>query len=320
MPTDYAANFRAGVMKNDLLRNFAAVRRAYFLRVVERGGEKRALVRAQMTNGINYFEFICVRQASGKVKWIDAYTYFAGDTLSNIMRTAALPVIAESQKNLFERLTGEESSYVKHQPEIQSAETLLAEGRLAEAAPVLNALPRELQTNRTVLLLRLRVMQAVDRAAYLKVIEDWERAYPNDPALALISIDGDILRKDFDGALHAVDTLDRLVGGDPYQNLIRARIYFAAKNYAAAKRAANAALQADPTFFSAYDVLLNTSLAEQDYDETVRILEDFEHRFPKADMAAAIRKSPVYAKFLLSPAYGKWIEQRSHAANNEAGQ
>jgi tetratricopeptide (TPR) repeat protein len=318
LSVDYSANFRSGVTKSDLLHNFKAVRRAHFLRVVEHDGEKRALVRVNMPGGINYFEFVCVRQASGKVKWIDAFTYSAGDTLSNIMRTAALPVIAESKKDLLDRLTGEESSYVKHQPEIQRAESLLGEGRFAEAAPVLNALPSELQTNRTVMLVRLRVMQSVDRAGYLKVIEDWERTYPNDPALALISIDGDALRKDFAGALKAVDTLDRLVGGDPYLNCLRANLYFAAKNYAAAKRAAAAALQADHTFFQAYDVLLNTSLAEKDYDETVKILEDFESRFPKADMAAEIKKAPVYAQFMLSPAYAEWIEHRSRVRGESA--
>ncbi|HZP61261.1 MAG TPA: hypothetical protein VFB27_13150 [Opitutaceae bacterium] len=308
-----AIELRNTMLHGDLLRNFATIHRAHFLRVVQRQGGGRALLRVHFARGIDYLEFICVRQPNGKPMWVDLYTYSAGDTLSSVMRAACLPIIAEGNKNILERLSGEESSYVKHLSEINRVAPLYQANKFAEAAAVLKQLPPDLQTNRTVLMARLRVMKKVDDAEYLKVIEDWERAYPNDPALAMIAIDADILRKDFSGALRAVDTLDRLVGGDPYQDGVRATIYLAEKNYPAAKLAAAKALRADPTLTLPYDVLLDTSLAEENYNDTVKILEDFAHIFPAADMATAIGKSPEYAKFRLSSQYAEWIKRRSPA-------
>jgi tetratricopeptide (TPR) repeat protein len=313
-----ASDFQVGLLiglKNGFMRDLGGVKQAHFLRVVQRPGGKRALVRIHLKGGaINYLEFICTRQTSGELKWIDAFIYTSGDTLSNTLRAAALPMIAEMKKGLLDRLTDSESSYVKHLPEMESAMSLFRNGKAAEAESVLNALPREVQTNHLVLVIRLQVAQAVGNSDYLKVIQDWGKAYPIDPALALISIDGDILRKDFAAAIAHVDQLDRMVGGDPYQNFIRGNIYFAAKNYPMAKQSANAALQADPRLAAAYDVLLNTSLAEGNFDETANILERFERVYPRTDMAKAIKNSPVYAKFLLSPAYARWVEQRSHPA------
>jgi tetratricopeptide (TPR) repeat protein len=318
-----ADDFRAGALgevKDGLIRQFGQVKKAQFLRVVQRPGGKRVLVRVHLKGGINYFEFVCARRASGKLKWVDMFIYITGDMMSNTIRTAALPMIAEMKKGILERLTGSESSYVEHLPEIQRAMGLLRDGKPAEAAPILKALPAEMQTNRSVLMLRLQVAQAVSESDYLKVIQDWETAYPNDSALALISIDGDVMRKNFTGAIAHVDVLDRLVGGDPYLNCIRGNIYFAAKNYVMVKRTANAALQADPHLAAAYDVLLNTSLAEEDFDETARILERFERAYPYVDMARAVKGAPTYSKFLLSPAYAEWIEQRSHAPDDESAQ
>jgi hypothetical protein len=322
LPEKAASDFRTGVMngiKTNLERGFGNVQKAQFLRVIQRPGGKRAIVRVNLKIGINYFEFICARQATGELKWIDVFVYSTGDTLSNTLRDVVLPAIAEMQKGLMERLAGSESNYIKHLPEIEDAMNLLRDGKPAEAESLLKALPVEMQTDRIVLMARCRVEQTVNQNEYLNVIREWEKTYPNDPALALISIDSDLLRKDFAGAIAHVDRLDRMVGGDPYQNFIRGNIYFAAKNYAMAKQAENAALQADPHLASAYDVLLNISLAEEDYDGTAAILERVEHTYPHADMAKAMKSRPAYAKFMLSPAYAKWIGQRSDVTNSESG-
>jgi tetratricopeptide (TPR) repeat protein len=318
-----ASDFQSGLisgMKNGVFRDLGGVRQAHFLRVVQRPEGKRAIVRIHLKFGVNYSEFICTRQADGKLKWVDEFNYSSGDMLSISLRNDALPMIADLKKGALDRLTNSESDYAKHVPEIARATSLFRAGKPAEAESLLKALPVEVQTNHAVLVVRLQVAQAVSESDYLEVIQDWEKAYPNDSALALISIDGDIMRKNFTGAIAHVDLLDRMVGGDPYLDCIRGNIYVAAKNYPMAKQSANAALEADPHLATAYDILLGASLAEGDFNETAEVLERVERVFPHADMAKSIKGDPAFAKFLLSPAYAKWIEQRSHTVNDESGQ
>jgi tetratricopeptide (TPR) repeat protein len=306
-----ATEFKTGLATNlgkGLATNLATFSSARYLRIQHVGGEKRALVRMLGANGtVNYFAFIVARRANGSLKWVDLFNYLTGETLTETSRRSVLPLVAEGKKNILEKLTSSESDYVKHFPKLTRCSQLLQQGKNTEVMKELALLPASLQSNRFVLSLRIRATQDVDEEAYAKVITDWEKAFPDDASLDLISIDGDCMRKDFASAVKRIDSLSARIGGDDYLTYLKGNVQMMGGQYAEARRSARAALAAEPTLTSAWDTLLNTSLKEKQFDETVSLLIEFGALYPHADMKTIVDGEAAYEEFRASEAYRNWV-------------
>ena len=303
--------FRGGAltgMTKNLANQFRTFNQAKYLRPQVVDGEKRALVRCINEQGaVNYFAFVLGRRASGGLKWVDVFIYLTGETMAETARRAVLPLVTASKKSLLAKLAGKDGAYVQNFPKISHAVQTIQQGKYAEALTEFGALPAEVQNERFVLTLRLRAAQAVNETEYLKVITAWEKAHPGDPALDLVSLDGDIMRKDYPKALKRVTALNGRVGGDPYLDFLKGNIQMMAGDNAGARRTARAVLAAEPEILGAWDTLLTVSLNEKKYADTVAVLGEFHQDHPRADMKTVIDAEPSYADFRASAEYRGWV-------------
>ena len=305
--------FRSGMLSGlskSLVQNFSTFTSAQYLRAQSVGGAKRVLVRCVSEEGaVNYFAFIVDRRATGSLKWVDVYIYLTGETMTESTRRAVLPMVANMKKNLLDKLTSRESDYVQNFPKMTRATQLIQGGKFAEALAELERLPETVKRERFVLTLRLRAAQPLSEAEYLKVITAWEKAYPDDPSLDLISIDGDVMRKDYAGAIKRIDSLSQRLGGDNYLNFLKGNMQMMAGDNDVARLTARAVLAAEPTLTSAWDTLLTISLNEHKYAETVALLIEFEAKFPGAKMKPVIATNAAYADFRTTQEYRDWADQ-----------
>lgn len=307
---EFITGFQSGFtpsVKKTLSTSLNLYTSARYLRTQQADGIKRVLIRCVSEEGaVNYMAFEVARRAIGTLKWTDVYTYLAADTLSEGSRRMLLPLAAESQKGLLDKLTQSENVLVANMPKISQGTQLLRQGKFAEATSLYNSLPQQVQNERFVLLLRLQATQQSNEDEYLKVITAWEKNYPDDAALNLISIDGDIMRKNYPKAIEHVDALAQTLGGDHYLTFLKGNIQMLAGDYDAARRSARAVLAAEPSIASAWDTLLAVSLQEKKYAETVAILKELEAAHPGADMKPTIAAEAAYEEFRTSQEYKDW--------------
>jgi hypothetical protein len=307
-------SFRQGVLKNlstGLVRQFNGFTDARFLRLQSLGGETRALVRLISEEGaVSYIAFICARDREGATRWVDAYLYIAGATFSEAMRNTALPMVAEMKKGVMEKITTKQDAFAANMGKIQQATLALQKGAHAEALAICDKMPREVQLNRVVLVLRLRAAQPLEELKYLAVIKDWEAAFPNDSTLDFISIDGDIMRKDYPAALKHIAAFGKQIGGDAYLDYLSSNVLLMAEKFDEARAVARKALKDEPLLFGTYDTLLTVSLKTKNYAETISILEEFGARFPTADIKKDMVSGDEYAAFRKSPEYLAWTKSK----------
>jgi hypothetical protein len=302
--------FRKGATSNlaeNLTKQYSTFPSARFLRVQQVSGEPRVLIRLVSEDGAaNYTSFICARDATGKIRWVDAFLYVGGDTISQASRNAALPLIAEMRKGILDKLTSKESAFAANIGKIHQASLAIQNGKADAAWSLCEKLPKEVKTHRMVLTLRLRAAQAIDDVKYLQVIQDWEAAYPNDPTLDFVSIDGAILRKDYPAALKHIRAFGKQLGGDVYLDYLASNVLLMSEKYDEARTTARAALTAEPSLLGAFDTLLTISLKTKNYADTVSVLDEFQGRFPTVDVDTEIVSTEDYAEFRLSKAYLEW--------------
>jgi len=302
-------DFHAGLLNTlpaSFKQQFANFSAAHFLRVQTVGAQRRALLRLTSDDGAaSYMAFICTRRGTGPVRWADVFLYISGETISESTRRTVLPLLAQGKKGFLERLTGTDSAMVLHFSTVQRATKHLQNGKLIEAWAEFEKLPEELKRDRTVLLLRMRLAQAIDETKYLRVIDQWRTAFPGDPTLDFISVDGAIMRKDYPAALAHADAFAKQIGGDAYLDCLAANILIMSERYADARTRARAALAVEPKLASAFDALLTVSLKTRNYPETIAVLEELRALFPAIELAT-VAADEAYAEFRLSRTYLDW--------------
>jgi len=234
---------------------------ARYIRTTTTGGQKRVLMRVIANSGaLNFVEWVCVSNGRGGVKTVDFFSFVTAELVSETSRRGVLPYVAEKQRGIVARLTKGESAYVRAFPKFSEAVEVLQSGDADKALGILEALPDEVKVTPFCLLIRLQVAQKADEKVYVRVIEEWEKARPGDPSLDLVSIDGCIMRKDYDGCVRRIEALQKRVGGDGYLQAMKANVYTMAGSIDKAGVAIREAIAQEPTMANSYDIWFNIEL------------------------------------------------------------
>ena len=281
-----------------------------FLRLRHAGRDVRLICRVTpIGGGMNYQELAVKRGADGKMGFVDMFIYLTGEMMSETIKRAIIPAVVEKQKSLVERLFGEKSDVVKYFMQWTEVAKLSSEGRHREALAAYAKLPASLQKEKFILVSRLKSASALgDDKEYLAALELWQRAYPKDPSLDLISIDAFILRKRYSKALESVDRLDQAVGGDPYLDYQRGMLYELMGDPAKSDEALNRAIEREPTLVVVHFLLFGHRVQEKNYPAAVAALVRMQKDtgYSSGRIASAIERQREYASFIKSDEYRNW--------------
>ena len=215
-------------------------------------------------------------------------------------------MIVRQSPTLSDRLRPEEKDYLHDIPILKRANELLNQDKPKDALAVLRQLLPGTRKQKLVLMMFVRASQHADEEEYAAVLENFQRLFPDDPSMELLSIDAFALRRDFPGAMKAVNRLDQSVGGDPYLEIFRADLRVAQDDLKGAQHFARRAIEREPSLVQGYRTLLGYSLQAREYNDALARLIEIDRKFhlPVKDLS----QDPEYAGFVESPAYTKWLE------------
>lgn len=286
------------------------------LRVFEQDGERRAMVRLlPATGGFNYHNYRLERDGED-LKLTEVYIAVTGETFAETLRRNFLPLIGQwKQDRGDEELNAKDEAFLRNFRRLEQINNLTRRGDPQGAERIYQSLPEELRTSKTVMISRIMYALDLGEDVYREAIDEFRELYPNDPAVDMMSIDGYVLRRQFDKALKAIDRIEKTVGDDPHLDSIRSGLYFEQGDLKQAKKYANLAIAAEPELLPAYWQLVSISLEDKDYDSTLDLLKTIEKDFGIAFVD--LRNIPVYAGFVKSPQFKKW-EAREDAVMSMA--
>ncbi len=283
----------------------AAVR---FLRAHQVDGGQRVLVRYLGEGGVNYIDYLVRDDPSGQTRIIDNYSFGTGELFSQTMRGIILPALHADQGAAMRRLLGRDDATVEAYARMPEIVQQVRAGRHAEAMATIESLPPEVRDNRALMLLRVQCAQALDEKKYLEVIDLLEQRFAGTDQLALVRMDGHILRQNWPLAITCIDKLELALGGDWYLRGMSAMFRAQAGDMAGSALAAREALAGEPETQAIWFSVLSASLFRDDHDETARIMTEMEQRFQLE--FNAIDDTPEYARFTASDACARWRAAR----------
>jgi tetratricopeptide (TPR) repeat protein len=313
-PPEYHAQLRRHAeedAKNDptvplLLEGVRRGGQLKFLRVHTVDGRSRALVRyIGPRGGVDYLDFLPIRQANGRVVAEDFYSASNGELATESLRRLQLKVAAEQQRGPAGHPASTAKLWVPCVPKINEMYRASIERKYSQAIAVYRTLPAEIRADKSIYLRYLWDAEAVSDAEFLVALDGFRRQFPGDPAQAFQDIDYYCLTRNFESALRSIDKAEKAIGGDPYLNALRAKLLVKAWRHKEARVAADKAIEQEPGLTHAYWGRIDVALAETHHADTLAWLKKLVEN--TGQVVGDLRNDPDYAVFVRSPEYAEWL-------------
>lgn len=280
-----------------------------FLRLRRRRGQYYALFRIVTPGaGMNYHELHLVKQPTGEIRVVDFYVAVTGEMLSQTVRRAALPLAAQENRNVLQKLLKVENEYTKNLPAVLEMQQSIAQGNPQRTLTLYRTLPASMQEDKIFLLMRYRAASDLqDEAEQTATFNDCQRLFPGDPCLDLLQVDVLLAAGKIDDMLACIDRIDRSVGGDTYLDALRAGGLSQANRWDEAEAFARRAAKDPQAIIDAHWIFIGIKLARQDHPGTLQCLLEVERRY--GIEFQDLMNFPEYAHFVQSPEYQQWLER-----------
>jgi len=184
------------------------------VKLYEKGGQQRAIFRAFGEEGINYFDMELTK-LDNKVGIADMLVYSSGENISKSLAAFATAIMAETNDKKTAQMT----------EGFDAIKRLMAKGNYQQAKKEFDMLPASVRNTRVADVLNVQISSELDEETYLNEIEKFEKKYVDEPGVQLTLLDLYFLRKDYDKALGAINSIDSIINKDPFLDYYRGLIY-----------------------------------------------------------------------------------------------
>lgn len=255
---------------------------------------------------LNYHRLQFRKGHRGDLRVADAFIFATGEDLTQTMRRMMLPFLAQQNASIVDRLAAKDRASLSNMEQIQQLTQAVRSGQPEQALHIYRNLPPSLQSEKTILIVRIEAAtQLADAKEVKDAVEAMQSHHPGDACLDLMAIDYYIQDEKYDQALESVNRLNAAVGGDPVLTVMQGNIALLQRDFVQANELAESAINADPELEDAYWLTVSVALAEIDHDATLVELKRIDQQF-ELDWGD-FSQIPEYAEFAKSPQHREWL-------------
>lgn len=276
--------------------------RLRMLRVLDVDGEKRIRFRS-IGNGIDYLDVSVRETPSGQLKATNSHTFSTGQILVDAFRQS-LKSSRDAQSESGDLKSARDFYTDREIYSLIRGKVLYSD--LDTALKLWDKLSPASRSSRRGQSVRMELADLQGETELLAALRKFSEAYPDDPMIHVWEYEYALTSKDTNGALKALDELDRMVKGDPYLDADRAMAELGRRGFDEARRLAKKVLDLDPEFMDPCVVLLFCDILEARHAEAAKWCETLRRRHG-IDMSETL-KGPDYEAFTASAEYRAWRE------------
>jgi hypothetical protein len=278
-----------------------------FLRARQVDGQQRVLFRMLSEQGVNYHDFTVEKGADGQLRFSDVFIFMMGEPLGQTMRRLFLQASA-TNGGVLGKLLGWENDFIKNAGKFQQITQAMQAGQAELAKKLYYELPASMQNERIMLVHRTQWAGKLGEKEYVAAFEAIRKAFPNDPSMQFISIDGLFMNKQYDEGIKVLDSLIQTLGPDAHLYMLKGNFYMVKGDLPNAIAWDRKAIELEPDLMGPYWALLTALLQQKDFAAIREVFLTIERR--KLVVLDGVDKSDGYAEFVKSPEYEKWQKDR----------
>jgi tetratricopeptide (TPR) repeat protein len=268
------------------------------------------------SEGINYFEFELLFE-NDRVYIIDIFPFITGSYVSETLGQTAQIYLQKNNllEDLLTNASDKKKAFTENLPKLNVIRDHVMKGEYETAREVFNGLPKSVQNHKLFLVTMTSVASELSYDFYLEIIDRYEKYYPDDRSMPLVTIDAYLLRGDYEKAIESIDKLDDAIGGDTFLDVMRGNVYAMSSDTVQAKKFFYSAISRNEYREEAYWRLIEIALDEENFTEVSKTLTAlntlFGYEFEKEEFNAA-----PYIEFYNSDHFDIWYAEYQEEANN----
>tara|TARA_R110002111_G_scaffold168038_1_gene233765 strand:+ start:22412 stop:23662 length:1251 start_codon:yes stop_codon:yes gene_type:complete len=255
---------------------------------------------------LNYHALIVEKQQSGELKIIDIDSFGTGESISQSLKRLYLPEIYKAHLTVPDKLSPQEKTNILDQK--KRYDFLAAADEKTDPFQTFQQLPGQYKGEKNVLLLLAHdTIEKENAQKYQQVLNVLRKNHPSDPAAEMLSVEYFTLTKDYKQALESLDRLSAsLKTVDPFLYSLRAGILIEMGDINLAEKYAGKASEIEPDLLQPYLHLINISVMQNNFDETIKYLDTLNAKFGFAYEDLDLSELENIDKFMASPQFKKW--------------
>lgn len=258
------------------------------------------------SGGLNYYDFI-LTPIDDTLRIIDVLFYRSGERLSksynDIYKKVLRSHLDNESRGFFSKKENTDADRAVNI--FEKVKAKYEEGKYQEAYDLYLTIPEEITKNKSFRLWKVNItVELGDLKKYRAAVEEYEKAYPDDPSLYIMAMDKYYMDGDFKNAIRCVDKLDIAVGLDDFLNYFRGNIYFEQKEYVKAQEKFEYITIEYPGFMGGWTNLVAAYEKTKAYSKMVEALTRLEDELEKEDIAQYMKIE--YVDFCKTQAFKDW--------------
>jgi hypothetical protein len=290
----------------DAVRNGAS----YKLQAIDADAKPpRVRMRLAMQSAINYHEIHLTRHSNGQVVAHDTYVMLTGELISDTSRRGFLLAMPLQPGNA----QGADREYLDNIQKLVAMARAHKQGLAKEAIAQYRQLPQSLQRNKALRLMMIDLASSLGNEEYVRLVEDFRRDYPDEPAVDLISLQYLRQTKKYDEYLKCMERVEKSVGGDAYLDAARAETMIEADRRDDARRFSEKAVAQDASLRDGYVTRVRVAMLDKNHQDTLTWLKRDIDKFNTPADLKGMKVNPEFAAFVESPqfqTFEKWYLAR----------
>jgi hypothetical protein len=187
-----------------------------FLRVRSFQNRAGLLFRSENDTGnINYFLLVMSEQNAGEYRVRDIYTFGLNEFASEGLRRTYSHLLASfASADEAKKYSPIGQIYVDHLQDIANLNRCVRDGKYADALSLYHALPKEIQKERSVMMMRIDAAERISPQDRALAMQDWMKNNPNEMSLPLKIADFYMSQNRWSEAQVLLGKVIQNVGGD----------------------------------------------------------------------------------------------------------
>jgi len=268
----------------------------------------RPLFRFLTPTGVDYLEPILEKDGRGKVRIVDLFSW-----TMNSMATASYAAIALGGNDKVTRLNKLHAPTPVDLARPDSKELgellgFISDGKPTEAVQYFRSNVEALKKSEYALRLYLNASRQAGADAFIDAVKEYQKYFPKSTTLLFMRMESFLVKGDREKAMEAIDELDRLVDGDPYLDLMRARAYAESGEPKSAVDFCEKAVGREPALAIGWWSLAAYALQLKDYAKVASTLTVLEEKVKVP--IQSVENAPAFAEFVKSEEYRRWAAAR----------
>ena len=279
--------------------------------VVYLGMNKRnvPLVRIDYASGGHeYIQLIINRNSQGESLIVD-FLFASSGEFSSVAVGNSTKYLLRPSDSILKRLLGGVEPDKALVNDFKKIASLQAVGKLQESYDLIQTFPDELKNQKEIINTAIHLATHLSDELYRTELARLAKHYGNDPKSSFMLLDHYFYEEDWDDAIKAIQKTKQVWGDDGALNMMLAGIYLSAGDDAAAAKAAEHAIQVEPSFEDAYWFVLEFYAKNRRFAQSVEVLSKLETQFAYEFTADPLADDEHYIALSKSEVYLAWLNQ-----------